>query len=192
MLLENYSVFAKLQADLHTGLLSRLVKLIWVRQAELAILKALATAEDAATTHARRLFAHGDSVYQSLRLMESIALDISSLLSTEIASVKREKEEVVSKLSTAFGMHRSALRILEGRLSDLQGINDLWREAKDLLSLGTHTFNGIRSDLAALCEHQAGPKTVRLYVPVDQQNRHFQGWVRRLEARRVLTRAKVY
>ena len=88
MLLENHSVFAKLQADLYTGLLSRLVKLIWIRQAEHVILKALATAEDAATTYAHRLFAHGDSVYQSLRLMESIALDISSSLSTEIASVK--------------------------------------------------------------------------------------------------------
>lgn len=192
MSLENYFVFDKLQADLHTGLLSRLMTFIWARQAEHAILKALATAEDATTTHARRLFAHGDSVYQSLHLMESIALDISSLLVTEIASVKREKEAVISKLSTAFGMHRSALRILEGRLSDLQCISDLWREARDLLSLGIHAFNGIRSDLAALREHQAGPKTVRLYVPLDQQNRHFQGWVRRLEARRVLTRAQVY
>jgi len=192
MSLENDSVFAKLHADLHMGLLPRLMTFNWAHQAEHAILEALAIAEGATTTHARRLFVHGDSVYQGLRFLESIALDISSLLASEIASVKREKEEVVSKLSTAFGMHRGALRILEGRLSDLQCISDHWREARDLLSLGIQAFNGVRSDLAALSEHQAGPKSARLYVPVDQQKQYFKGWVRRLEARRVLMPAQVH
>ena len=131
-------------------------------------------------------------MYQGLRFLESIALDISSLLASEIASVRRKKEEVVSKLSTAFGMHRGTLRILEGRLSDLQCISDHWREARDLLSLGIQAFNGVQSDLAALSEHRAGPKSACLYVLVDQQKQYFKGWVRRLEARRVLMPAQVH
>jgi hypothetical protein len=189
-LLENDSIFAKLQADLYSGLL-RFVAFIWARSAEHAILEALAASEEAATTQARRLVAHGESVYQSLRFLESVAFDISSMLATELATVKREKEEISSKLSTAFGMHRGALRILEGRLVDLRYISDLWREANDLLSLGIHAFNGVRSDLAALSEHQTSPRTSRLRVPVDQQNRYFKEWVRRLEARRVLMPAQV-
>ncbi len=192
MSLGNDSVFAKLHADLHMGLLLRLMTFNWAHQAEHAILEALAIAKGATTTHACRLFVHGDLVYQGLRFLESIALDISSLLASEIASVKCKKEEVVSKLSTAFGMHRGALRILEGQLYDLQCISDHWREARDLLSLGIQAFNGVRSDLAALSEHQAGPKSARLYVPVDQQKQYFKGWVRRLEARRVLMPAQVH
>jgi hypothetical protein len=191
MLLENDSIFAKLRADLHPSFLSRLVTVNWARQAEHAILEALATTGDATTTHARRLVTHGEPVYHSLRLLESIALDISSLLATEVAAVKREKEEINSRMSTIFGMHRGALRVLEGRLADLRCISDLWREARDLLSLGIHAFNGIQSDLAALSEHQTGPKTVRLHVPADQQDLNFKEWVRRLEARRVLMPARV-
>ena len=192
MSLENDSVFAKLQADLHIGLLPRVVTFKWARRTEHTILEALMIVEDAATTHARHLFTHGDSVYQGLRFLESIALDISSLLALEIVSLKREKDEVVTKLSTTFGMHCGALRNLEGRLSDLGCISDHWREARDLLSLGIYAFNGVRSDLAALSERQAGPKSARLYVLVDQQNQYLKGWVRRLEARRVLMPGQVY
>lgn len=189
MSLENASVFAKLKSDLYMGFFPTFK---WAGQAEHTILEALATAEDATTAHARRLFAHGDLVSQGLLFLESIALDISSLLASEIVSVKRKKEGVASKLSTAFGMHRGVLRILEGRLSDLQYISHHWREATDLLSLGIYTFNAVQSDLAALSEHHAGPKSARLYVPVDQQDQYFRGWVRRLEARRVLMPVKVY
>jgi len=185
ILLENDSVFAKLQASLYSGLLG-FVAFPWTRSAEGVILEALETAEEAATTHVRRLVTHGESVYQSLRFLESVALDISSMLATELAAAKREKEEISSKLLTVFGMHRGALRILEGRLVNLSYISDLWREANDLLSLGIHTFNGVRSDLTALSEHQTSPQTARLHVPIDQQSRYFKEWVRRLEARRVL------
>jgi len=180
-LLESDSVFTKLQADLYSGLL-RFVTFAWSRSAEHAILEALTTAEEAATTHACRLVAHGESVYQTLRFLESVALDISSMLATELATIKREKEEIISKLSTTFGMHRGALRILEGRLVDLCYISDLWREANDLLSLAIHAFNSVRSDLAALSEHQTSPQSARLHVPVNQQNRYFKEWVRRFEA----------
>jgi hypothetical protein len=142
----------------------------WARQVENMILEVLATAEDATTTYAYCLFVHGDLVYQSLRFLKSTALDILSLLATEIAFVKREKEEVILKLTTTFGMYRGTLHVLESRLSDLQCITDHWREVRDLLSLGIHVFNGIRSNLAALSEHQTGPKTACLYVLVDQQN----------------------
>lgn len=169
----------------------RFVTFTRARSAEHAILEALANVEEAATTHARRLVAHGETVYQSLRFLESVALDISSMLATELATVKREKEEITSKLSTAFGMHRGALRILEGRLVDLRYISDLWREASDVLSLGIHAFIGVRSDLTALSEHQTSPQTVRLHVPVDQQNRYFKEWVKRLEARRILKPAHI-
>jgi hypothetical protein len=191
MLLENDSIFAKLQADLHPSFLSRLVTINWARQAEHAILEALATIGDATMTHAHRLVTHGEPVYHNLRLLESIALDISSLLATEVAAVKREKEEINSRMSTIFAMHRGALRVLEGRLADLHCIGNLWREARDLLSLGIHAFNGVQSDLAALSEHQTGPKIVRLHVPAGQQDLNFKGWVRRLEARRVLMPAGV-
>jgi len=63
MLLENDSVFAKLHADLHMGLLLKLMTFNWAHQAEHAILEALAIAEGATMTHAHRLFIHGDSVY---------------------------------------------------------------------------------------------------------------------------------
>lgn len=190
MSLENDSVFAKLQADLYSGLL-RFVTPTWARPTEHAILEALASVEKATTTHARRLLVHGESVYQGLRSLESVALDISGMLATELAAVKQEKDEITSKLSTTFGMHRGALRILEGRLVDLRYISDLWREANNLLSLGIHTFNGIWSDLAALSEHHKSPQTARLYVPVDRQNQYFKEWARRLEARRVLMPAQV-
>jgi len=148
--------------------------------------------EDAATTHAHHLFAHGNSVYQGLCFLESITLNILSLLASEIVSLKCEKDEVVTKLSTTFGMHCGALQNLEGQLSDLGCISDHWREARDLLSLGIYAFNGIQSNLAALSEHQAGPKSTRLYIPVDQQNQYLKGWVRRLEARQVLMLGQVY
>ena len=134
---------------------------------------------------------HGESVYHNLRLLESIALDISSLLATEVAAVKREKEEINSRMSTIFAMHRGALHVLEGRLADLHCIGNLWREARDLLSLGIHAFNGVQSDLAALSEHQTGPKIVCLHVPASQQDLNFKGWVRRLKAQRVLMPAGV-
>ncbi|KAH9030771.1 hypothetical protein EDB85DRAFT_2146501 [Lactarius pseudohatsudake] len=135
---------------------------------------------------------HGDSVYHDLRFLESISLEISGLLAVEGAAVKREKEEINSKMLTFFGGHRGALRILEGRGADLHCINNLWREAKDSLSLGIHAFNGVRSDLTALSEHQTGPKTARLHVPVDKQDSNFKGWVGRIEARRVLTPAQMH
>jgi hypothetical protein len=192
MLLENDFVFAKLQVDLRPGLLSRLVTFNWARQPEHAILEALATAEDATTTHARRLVAHGESVYNNIIFLESAAVDISSLLATEVAVAKREKEEINARVSNIFGMHRGVLRILDGRLADLHCISNLWREARDLLSLGIHVFNGIRSDLTALSEHQTSPKTARLHVPANQQVRYFKGWARRLETRRVLMPARVH
>ena len=192
MLLENDSVFAKLQVNLRPGLLSRLVTFNWAHQAEHATLEALATAEDATTTHARRLVARGESVYNSLLFLESLAVDISGLLATEVAFVKREKEEMNARVSNIFGMHRGALRILDGRLADLHCITNLWTEARELLSLGIHVFNGIRSDLTALSEHQTSPKTARLHVPADQQVRYFKGWARRLETRRVFMPARIH
>lgn len=192
MLLENDSVFAKLQVNLRPGLLSRLVTLNWAHQAEHATLEALATAEDATTTHARRLVAHGESVYNNILFLESLAVDISGLLATEVAIVKREKEEISARVSNIFGMHRGALRILDGRLVDLRCITNLWTEARDLLSLGIHVFNGIRSDLTALSEHQTSPKIARLHVPADQQVRYFKGWARRLETRRVFMPARIH
>lgn len=192
MLLENDSIFAKLQADLHPGLWWRLVTLNWARQVEHAILEALATAGDATTTHARRLIAHGESVHHSLRLLESIALEISSMLAIEVAAVKREKEEINSRVSSIFGMHRGDLRCIESRLANLHCISNLWREVKDVLSLGIYAFSGIRSDLAALNEHQTGPKTARLHVPANQQGQYFKGWVSRVESRRVLMPAQLH
>jgi hypothetical protein len=191
MLLEHGSIFAKLQADLHPGLLSRLMALNWAHRSKLAILEALALVGDATTAHARRLVTHGEPVHHDLHFLESIALEISSLLAVEGAAVKREKEEINSKMLTTFGGHRGALRILEGRDADLHRICNLWREARDSLSLGIHAFNGVRSDLTALSEHQAGSKTARLHAPADKQDSNFRGWVRRIEARRVLVPAQV-
>ena len=192
MYLENNSIYTKLQVNLKPGLFSRLLTFNWARQTEHMILEALATAEDSTTAHARRLVAHGESLYHSLRFLESIAVDISSLLAAEVASVKREKEELNSRVSSIFGFHRGVQRNLEGRRADLRYISNLWREARDLLSLGVHAFNGVRSDFTALSEHRTGPKTARLHVPADQQDRYFKGWVRRLEARRVLMPVQVH
>ncbi|KAH9013676.1 hypothetical protein EDB85DRAFT_2158024 [Lactarius pseudohatsudake] len=190
MLLEHDAMFAKLRADLHPGLLSRLIAFNWAHRSKQAILEALAVVGDATTAHARRLVMHGESVYHDLRFLESISLEVSGLLAVQGAAVKREK--INSKMLTFFGGHRGALRILEGRGADLHCINNLWREARDSLSLSIHAFNGVRSDLTALSEHQTGPKTARLHVPVDKQDSNFKGWVGRIEARRVLTPAQMH
>ncbi len=192
MLLENDSVFAKLQVNLHSGLLLRLLTINWASQAEHAILEALVTAEEAMMTHAHHLVTHGESVYNNILFLESITVDISSLLATEVAVAKWEKEEINAQISNIFGMHRGALRILEGQLADLHCISSLWREARDLLSLGIYVFNGIRSDLTALSEHQMSPKTACLHVPADQQVRYFKGWARKLETQQVLIPAQVH
>ena len=168
MLLENDSVFTKLQVNLHPGLLSRLLMINWASQAKHAILEALATAKEATMTHAHRLVTHGKSVYNNILFLESVAMDISSLLATEVAVAKWEKEEINARISNIFGMHRGALRILEGQLADLHCISNLWREARDLLSLGIHIFNSIQSNLTALSEHQMSPKTARLHVSANQ------------------------
>jgi hypothetical protein len=191
MLLEHDSIFAKLQADLHPGLLSRLMAFNWARRSKQTILEVLALVGDATTAHARRLVMHGEPVYHDLHFLESIALDISSLLAVECSAVKREKKEINSKMLTIFGGHRGALHILEGRDTDLGRIYNLWREARDWLSLGIHAFHGVRSDLTALSEHRAGLMTARLQVPADKQDSNFRGWVRRIEARRVLMPAQV-
>ncbi len=181
MLLENDSVFAKLQVNLRPGLLLRLLMINWASQAEHVILEALATAEEATMTHAHCLVTHGESVYNNILFLESIAVDISSLLATEVAVAKQEKEEINAWISNIFGMHRGALCILEGWLADLHCISNLWREARDLLSLGIHIFNSIQSDLTALSKHQTSPKTAHLHIPANQQVRYFKGWVRKLE-----------
>jgi hypothetical protein len=191
MLLEHDAIFAKLQADLRPGLLSRLVAFNRAHRSKQATLEALALVEDTTTAHAHRLVMHGDSVYHDLRFLESIALEISGLLAAEGAAVRQEKEEINSKLLTIFGGHRGALRILEGRSVDLRRISNLWREAIGSLSLGIHAFNGMRSDLTALSEHRTSSKTARLHVPADKQDNNFKGWVRRIEARRVLMPAQV-
>ncbi|KAI9429353.1 hypothetical protein H4582DRAFT_2065371 [Lactarius indigo] len=192
MLLEHNAIFTKLQADLHPGLLSRLVAFNWVHRSKQAIFsETLALIEDTTTAHARRLVMHGDSVYHDLRFLESIALEISSSLAAEGAAVRREKEEINSRSLTIFGGHRGALRILEGRGADLRRISNLWREATESLSLGIHAFNGVRSDLTALSEHQTGPKIAQFHVPADKQDSKFKGWVRGIEARRVLMPAQV-
>jgi hypothetical protein len=113
MLLESDYVVAKLKVDLHPGFLS-LVTFNRASQAERAIFEALTIAEDATTTHARRLVVHGESVHHSLHLLESVALDISSLLATELASVNQEKEEIKCRVSTIFGMQRGSLCTLKG------------------------------------------------------------------------------
>lgn len=184
MLLESDYVVAKLKVDLHPGFLS-LVTFNRASQAERAIFEALTIAEDATTTHARRLVVHGESVHHSLHLLESVALDISSLLATELASVNQEKEEIKCRVSTIFGMQRGSLRTLKGRLADLRCINNFWGEARDFLSLAIHVFNGVRSDLVALSEYQMGHRAVRLHVPPEEQYGYFKRWTGRLEARRV-------
>ena len=114
MTLETDAVFAKLSADLHPGFLSRLLTFNWARQAEQAIFEAHAISADATAAHARLLVAHGESVYNGLRFLESAAVDISSLLASEGAAVEREKEEVKARVLTIFGGHRDAMRILKG------------------------------------------------------------------------------
>jgi hypothetical protein len=111
MSLKNNFVFAKLQVDLHPGLLSRLVTFNWAHQPEHAILEALATAEDAMMTHAHHLVAHGESVYNNIIFLESTTVDISSLLATEVAIAKWEKEEINAWVSNIFGMHHGAVTI---------------------------------------------------------------------------------
>ena len=96
---------------------------------------------------------HGESVYNNILFLESVTVDISSLLATKVAVAKWEKEKINAWISNIFGMYCSALHILEGQLADLHCISNLWREARDLLSLGIHVFNGIQSDLTALSEH---------------------------------------
>ena len=191
MLLEHDSIFAKLQADLHPGLLSRLIVLNWSRYSKQAILEALTLIGDAVTAHTHRLVKHGESVHHDLLCLESIALEISCLLAAEDAAVKREREEINSKVSTFFGRNRGTLRTLAGWDADLNRINHLWREARESLSLGIHAFNGVRSDLTALSENQASPKPARLHIPADKQDNNLKGWVRRIDARRVLMPAQV-
>ena len=64
-------------------------------------------------------------------------------------------------------------------------------EAWVSLSLGIYAFNGVGSDLTALSEHQSRPKTARLHLPADRQGFNLEGWVRRLDARRVLMPVEV-
>src|SRR6267154_3500090 len=168
MLLENDSVFAKLQVDLHSGLLSRLVTFNWARQPEHAILEALATAEDATMTHAHHLVTHGESVYNNILFLESAAVDISSLLSTEVAVAKWEKEEINTRVSNIFGMHRGALRILDGRLADLHCISNLWGEARDLLSLGIHVSRA--TSLLSVSIRRAPRLPACMFLPTNRSN----------------------
>lgn len=182
-MLENDAIFAKLRADLHPGFFSRLMT--FNRQAEQAALEALAISADAITAHARFLVAHAESVYVGLRFLESIAVDISSLLASEGVAVEREKEKIEARALTILGGHRDAMRILKGRVAELHRISHFWMEARVSLSLGIHAFNGVQSDLTALSEHRSGPKTTRLHLPADKQGLDLKGWVRRLDARRV-------
>ena len=190
-MLETDAFFVKLHADLHPSILSRLVTFNWARQAEQTILEALAISADATTAHARLLVAHGEPVYNGLRVLESIAVDISSLLASETADVQREKEAIEARVLTFFSGYRDAMRILKGRTAELHRISHFWMEARVLLSLGVHTFNGVQGDLTALSKHQSGPKTARLHLPADKHGLGLKGWVRRLEARRVLMPAQV-
>ena len=191
MTLQNDFIFAKLQDDLHPSFLSRLMTFNWVHQAEQAILGALTISRDATMAHACHLVVHGESVYHSLRFLEAIALEISSLLAAEGAAVEWEKEEINSRILTTFGWHHSALCILDGRGSELHHINHLWMEARDLLSLGIHAFNGVWSNLTALSEHQSGPRAACLHLPADKQDCSLKGWVGRLKAQRALMPARV-
>ena len=191
MMLETDAIFANLRANLHPGFLSRLMTFNWARQAEQATLEALAISADATTAHARLLVAHGESVYNGLRFLESIAVDISSLLASESAAVEREKEEIETRVLSIFGVHRDAMRILKGRVAELHRISHFWMEARVSLSLGIYAFNGVRSDLTALSEHQSRPKTACLHLPADRQGFNLEGWVRTLDARRVLMPVEV-
>jgi hypothetical protein len=191
MMLEIDAIFAELRADLHPGFLSRLMTFNWARQAEQAVLEALAISTNATTAHARLLVAHGESVYNGLRFLESIAVDISSLLASESVAVEREKEEIEARVLTIFGGHRDAIRILKGRVTELHRISHFWIKARVSLSLGIHAFNGVQSDLTALSEHQSRPKIGRLHLPANKQGLNLEGWVRRLDGRRVLMPAEV-
>lgn len=191
MMLEVDGIFAKLRADLHPGFLSRLMTFNWARQAEQAALEALVISADATTAQARFLVARGELVYNGLRFLESIAVDISNLLASESAAVEREKEEVENRVLTIFGGHRDAMRILKGRVAELHRISHFWMEARVSLSLGIYAFNGVQSDLTALGEQRSIPKTARLHLPADKQGLNLEGWARRLDARRVLMPAEV-
>jgi hypothetical protein len=67
----------------------------------------------------------GESVYHGLSSLESIALEISSLLAAEDAAVEREKVEINFSVLTLFGRHCGALRISEGRFTKLHRISHL-------------------------------------------------------------------
>ena len=143
MLLDHDYIFASLQADLHPGLLTKLMVFNWSRYSQQAISEAHSLVGDATTAHARRLVMHGESVHRDLRALESIALEISSLLAAEDAVVKRKKKEINSKMLTIFSGHCGTLHILEGQGADLYCISNIWREAMDSLSLGIHVFNSV-------------------------------------------------
>ena len=135
------------------------------------ILEALALVGNAMTAHTRRLVMHGESVHHDLYCLEFIALEISSLLAAEDATVKRKKEEINAKVLTLFSGNCGTLRNLEGLDADLNHINNLWREARDPLSLGIHAFNGVQSDLTAPSDHQAIPTPARTLVRSCRQTR---------------------
>ncbi|KAF8257514.1 hypothetical protein EI94DRAFT_1817602 [Lactarius quietus] len=176
MLLEHDSIFAKLQADLHQVLLSRLIVFNWSHYSKQAILEALTLIGDAITAHSHCLVMHGESIHHDLLGLESIALEISCLLVAKDAAVKWKREEINSKVLTFFGRNRGTLHTLAGWDADLNRINHIWREARESLSLGIHAFNGIQSDLTALSEHQASPKPTCLHIPVDKQDNNLKGW----------------
>lgn len=161
------------------------------RRTEQVILRAIGIANDTTTAHAHRLVVHGESVYNGLRTLEAIALEISSLLATENGTIQRERREIESRILTIFGGHRGTLHILEGREAILNRMSNFWIEARDSLSLGVRAFNGVQGDLMALREHQTSPKSARLYVPSYKQDSSLKQWVQRLEARRVLMPAHV-
>lgn len=185
MLLKHDSIFTKLQADLHPSWLLRLIVFNWARYSKQAILEALTLVENAMTAHTRCLVMHGESVHHDLHCLESITLEISTLLAAKDAAVKQKREEINSRVLTLFGGNCGKLCSLEGQDANLNHINNLWREARDSLSLGIHAFNGVRSNLSALSDHQASPMPTCLHVPVDKQDNSFKGWVRRIDARHV-------
>ncbi|KAI9439156.1 hypothetical protein H4582DRAFT_2056987 [Lactarius indigo] len=102
------------------------------------------------------------AILEALALVGDTTTAHARRLVMHVAAVKQEKEKINSKMLTFFGAHR-----------------------------GIYAFNGVRSDLTALSEHQTGPKTARLHVPVDKLDKNFKGWVGRIEARRVLMPVQV-
>src|SRR5712692_2326236 len=113
MMLEIDTIFAKLRADLHPGFLSRLMTFNRAHQAEQAVSEALAISTDVTTAHTCCLVAHGESVYNGLRFLESIAMDISSLLASEVATAEREKDKIEARVLTTFSGHCDAMHILK-------------------------------------------------------------------------------